>query len=87
VLTTLHYFKDDYDAHIREGKCPAGVCRTLIKYTIDPEKCKACLVCVKDCPQQAISGEKKTPQTIDQEKCIRCGVCRDVCKFEAVTVE
>ena len=87
VLSTLRHFKDEYEAHINEGRCPAGVCRALIQYAIDPEKCKACLICVKKCPQQAISGEKKQPQEIDQEKCIQCGVCRDVCKFEAVTVQ
>jgi len=87
VLTTLRYFKDEYEAHINERRCPAGVCKALITYSIDPEKCKGCLVCVKSCPQQAISGEKKQPQTIDQEKCIQCGVCKDVCKFEAVTVQ
>ena len=87
VLSTLRHFKDEYEAHINEGRCPAGICRALIQYAIDPEKCKACLICVKKCPQQAISGEKKQPQEIDQEKCIQCGVCRDVCKFEAVTVQ
>ena len=63
------------------------MCRALITYTIDPDKCKACRVCVKKCPQEAISGEKKQPQVIDQDKCIQCGVCRDVCKFEAVLVQ
>jgi len=87
VLSTLRYFKDEYDAHIQEKRCPAGVCRALITYTIDPDKCKACRVCVKKCPQEAISGEKKQPQVIDQDKCIQCGVCRDVCKFEAVLVQ
>ncbi len=87
VLTTLRYFREEYDVHIRERRCPAGVCRALIEYSIDPEKCKACLLCVKNCPQHAISGEKKKPQAIEQEKCIKCGVCRDVCKFEAVVVQ
>ena len=87
VLSTLRYFRDEYEAHINERRCPAGVCRALIKYTVDPEKCKACLLCVKKCPSQAISGEKKQPQTIDPDKCIKCGVCRDVCKFEAVMVQ
>jgi NAD-dependent dihydropyrimidine dehydrogenase PreA subunit len=86
VLTTLRYFKDEYEAHIKEQRCPAGVCKALIEYSIDPEKCKACMLCVKNCPQGAISGEKGQPQTIDQEKCIKCGACREVCKFEAVTV-
>jgi len=85
VLSTLRYFSDEYEAHIREHRCPAGVCKALLTYRIDPEKCKACLLCNKNCPQNAISGVKKKPQRIDQEKCIKCGVCRDVCKFEAVT--
>jgi NAD-dependent dihydropyrimidine dehydrogenase PreA subunit len=87
VISTLRYFRDEYEAHINEKRCPAHVCRALITYSIDPEKCKACLLCVKDCPEQAVTGEKKQPQTIDQEKCIKCGVCRDVCKFEAVIVQ
>lgn len=87
VLTTLRYFKDEYRAHIEERSCPAGVCRALITFSIDPEKCKVCMLCVKDCPTQAIWGEKKKPQTIDQEKCIKCNLCRDLCKFEAVLVQ
>jgi NADP-reducing hydrogenase subunit HndC len=86
VLSTLRYFRDEYEAHINERRCPAGVCRALITFSIDPDKCKACMLCVKNCPQEAISGEKKQPQKIDQELCIRCGVCKDVCKFEAVVV-
>jgi NADH:ubiquinone oxidoreductase subunit F (NADH-binding)/Pyruvate/2-oxoacid:ferredoxin oxidoreductase delta subunit len=86
LLSTLRYFRDEYEAHIRERRCPAGVCKALITYTIDPAKCKACLLCNKNCPQGAISGEKKMPQTIDQANCIKCGVCRDVCKLKAVTV-
>jgi len=87
VLTTLRYFKDEYEAHIKEQRCPAGVCKALIEYSIDPEKCKACMLCVKNCPEGAIFGEEKQPQTINQEKCIKCGLCRDVCKFEAVKVQ
>ena len=86
VLSTLKHFRDEYEAHIHEKRCPAGVCRALITYTIDPEACKACMLCVKNCPQEAISGEPKQPQTIDQELCIQCGVCKDVCKFGAVVV-
>ena len=87
VLTTLRYFKDEYVAHINERRCPAGVCKALIEYSIDPDKCKGCLLCVKNCPQDAISGEEKQPQKIDQDACIKCGVCRDVCKFGAVVVQ
>jgi NADP-reducing hydrogenase subunit HndC len=86
VLSTLRYFRDEYEAHIKERRCPAGVCKALITYRIDPEKCKACLLCNKDCIGGAIWGEKKKPQNIEQDKCIKCGACRDVCKFEAVTV-
>ena len=87
VLTTLRYFKDEYEAHINEQRCPAGVCKALIEYSIDPDACKACMLCVKNCPQGAISGEEKQPPNIDQEACIKCGVCRDVCKFGAVKVQ
>jgi len=87
VLTTLRYFKDEYEAHINERRCPAGVCKALIEYSIDPDKCKACMLCVKNCPQGAISGEEKQPQKIDQDACIKCGICRDVCKFGAVKVQ
>ena len=86
VLSTLRYFRDEYEAHINEKRCPAGVCRPLITYSIDADKCKACMLCKKNCPQEAILGEPKNPQSIDQAKCIKCGVCRDVCKFDAVTV-
>ena len=86
VLSTIKYFRDEYEAHIREKRCPAGVCKALITFTIDEEKCTGCGVCLKECPQEAISGEKKKPHTIDQSKCIRCGLCRDSCKFEAIVV-
>ncbi len=87
VLSTLRYFRDEYDAHINEERCPAGVCRALIHYRIDAEKCKGCMLCNKQCPEQAIDGEPKGVQIIDDEKCIKCGVCRESCKFEAVLVE
>ena len=87
VLSTLRYFRHEYEAHIQHRRCPAGVCKALITYRIDPEKCTACLLCKKNCPQGAISGEKRQPQTIDQEQCIKCGVCRDVCKFDGVVVQ
>jgi NADH-quinone oxidoreductase subunit F len=86
VLTTLRYFRDEYIAHIVDKKCPAGVCKALIEYKIDPENCTGCGVCRKRCPQEAISGEKKKLHTIDLEKCIKCGICYDSCKFDAVEV-
>ena len=86
VLSTIRYFRDEYDAHIKEKRCPAGVCKELITFTIDGEKCNGCRVCARECPQGAISGEKKEVHHIDQEKCIKCGLCRDNCKFDAVTV-
>ncbi|MFC1983609.1 NADH-ubiquinone oxidoreductase-F iron-sulfur binding region domain-containing protein [Chloroflexota bacterium] len=84
VLSTIHYFRDEYLAHIDEKKCPAGVCRDLIQYSIDPEKCEGCLRCTRVCPTGAISGEIKQPHTINQGMCIKCGACYDVCKFNAV---
>ncbi len=87
VLTTILYFKEEYQAHIKDKKCPARVCRDLITYTIDEEKCTGCMGCLKKCPQQAILGERKKPHLILQEKCIKCGICLEVCKFDAVKVE
>jgi NADH:ubiquinone oxidoreductase subunit F (NADH-binding)/(2Fe-2S) ferredoxin len=84
VLTTIRYFRDEYDAHIKEGRCPAGVCKALITYNILEDKCTGCHLCFKNCPTQAISGEVKKPHLIAQEKCIKCGMCFDVCRFEAV---
>ncbi|MHC4526849.1 MAG: NADH-quinone oxidoreductase subunit NuoF, partial [Planctomycetota bacterium] len=87
VLSTLRYFKDEYEAHINQKKCPAGVCRALIRYRIDPEKCRGCMLCKKQCPSQAVEGKAKEIHTIYEEKCIKCGVCRESCKFDAVVVE
>jgi NAD-dependent dihydropyrimidine dehydrogenase PreA subunit len=84
VLSTIRYFKDEYLAHINDKKCPAGVCRELIRFSIDPDKCEGCLRCLRECPTGAVSGEKKQPHTINQDMCIRCGACYDVCKFQAV---
>jgi NADP-reducing hydrogenase subunit HndC len=84
VLSTLQYFRDEYEAHIKEKRCPAGVCKALIQYSVDKEKCNGCLLCVKNCPQNAITGQKKEPQTIDQDKCIKCNMCYEVCKFNAI---
>jgi NADH-quinone oxidoreductase subunit F len=84
VMSTLRYFRDEYIAHIEQKRCPAGVCRELIKYSIDPEKCVGCLRCLRGCPTGAITGEKREPHTLNQGLCIRCGACYDVCKFDAV---
>ncbi len=86
VLTTILYFRDEYDAHIRDKKCPAGVCKALFHYEIDPETCTGCMVCARKCPQEAIFGEKKEAHTITQDQCIKCGICYEVCKFDAIKV-
>lgn len=86
VLTTLKYFKDEYLAHVTQQKCPAGVCKNLITYAIDPELCTGCTSCAKQCPVGCIEGEKKKPHAIDTGLCIRCGICMDTCKFNAVNV-
>jgi NADH:ubiquinone oxidoreductase subunit F (NADH-binding)/(2Fe-2S) ferredoxin/Pyruvate/2-oxoacid:ferredoxin oxidoreductase delta subunit len=86
VLSTLRYFRDEYEAHIFDKKCPAGVCRALIEYYIDPEACTGCGACIRPCPEGAISGEKKQPHVINLELCIKCGACRDTCRFDAVHV-
>jgi NADP-reducing hydrogenase subunit HndC len=84
ILSTLKYFRDEYIAHVVDKKCPAGVCKALLSYVIEPDKCKGCSLCAKKCPVGAISGEIKSPFTIDTEKCIKCGVCMDSCKFGAI---
>ncbi len=87
VISTMKYFRDEYVAHIRDHKCPAGVCRELITYGIDSASCTGCGRCLKNCPSGAIEGEKKQPHVIDTSKCIKCGICYDVCKFDAVRKE
>jgi len=87
VLSTLRYFRDEYEAHIKDKKCPAKVCKDLITYSIDEEACRGCLVCKKLCPQEAITGERKQPHRINQDKCIKCGICLENCKFGAIRVE
>ncbi len=86
VLTTILYFRDEYEAHIRDKKCPAGVCKPLFHYEIDPETCTGCRSCAKKCPQEAIAGDKKKPHSLDQSKCIKCGICYDTCKFDAIVI-
>jgi NADP-reducing hydrogenase subunit HndC len=86
VLTTIKYFRDEYEAHVNERRCPAGKCKELITYWIDAEKCTGCTLCAKKCPVSCISGEKKQLHVIDQAACIKCDTCREVCKFDAVIV-
>ncbi len=85
VLSTLKYFRDEYEAHIKEKRCPAGVCKHLLSFQIDPEKCKGCTACARKCPVNAISGAVRQPHTIDKAKCIKCGTCIDTCKFGAIS--
>jgi len=85
-LSTLRYFREEYEVHIKEKRCPALSCKALIHYVIDPEKCKACLICLKQCPTKAIDGAKNRIHVIDQAKCTNCGTCLEVCpaRFAAV---
>ncbi|RKX79720.1 MAG: NADH-quinone oxidoreductase subunit F [Spirochaetes bacterium] len=84
VLSTIRYFRDEYEKHITDKKCPAGVCKNLFNFAILEEKCTGCMLCLKRCPQDAIVGERKQPHSIIQEKCIKCGICFDVCRYDAV---
>jgi NADH:ubiquinone oxidoreductase subunit F (NADH-binding)/(2Fe-2S) ferredoxin/ferredoxin len=87
VLTTILYFREEYEAHIRYKKCPAGVCKPLFYYEIDEEACNGCTLCAERCPEKAITGEKKKPHQLDREKCTKCGICYDGCKFNAIIVK
>jgi NADH-quinone oxidoreductase subunit F len=87
VLSTIEHFRDEYDAHIREGRCPAGVCVKLTTFVVNPDNCTSCNACKKACPVRAVFGGKDEPYRIDQEACIACGSCRDVCRFDAVFAE
>ena len=85
VLSTLKYFKDEYMAHVVDKRCPAGVCKKLLQYVIDPAKCTGCTLCARKCPVSCIAGKVKEPHVIDQSKCIKCGACMDNCKFSAIS--
>ncbi|SJZ48341.1 NADH-quinone oxidoreductase subunit NuoF [Garciella nitratireducens] len=84
VLSTIRYFRDEYEAHIKEKRCPAGACKSLVRYKIQKDQCRACGICAKKCPVSCISGKPKTPYVIDQEKCLKCGTCLEVCPFNAI---
>jgi NADH:ubiquinone oxidoreductase subunit F (NADH-binding) len=86
VLTTIRYFEDEYRAHIEEKRCPAGVCKALIRYEIDEQTCTGCGLCRRACPQSAISGKAKELHILDQSRCIKCGICHAECKFDAVKI-
>jgi NADH-quinone oxidoreductase subunit F len=86
VLSTLKYFRDEYEAHVHEQRCPAGVCKPLIEYWIDPNLCTGCEACTRVCPQLSIAGEKNAPHVVNKMQCIKCGACYDVCRFQAIVI-
>jgi len=85
VISTIHYFREEYEAHIKEGRCPAKVCKPLVRYVVDKEKCVGCTACARVCPVNAIEGDVKKPHEIDPEICTRCGSCIEVCRFDAIS--
>jgi NADH-quinone oxidoreductase subunit F len=86
VASTLRHFREEYEAHIHDRRCPAGVCRALIGYEINQDTCTGCGACLRACPHGAVTGTKKEPHSIDPALCAKCGICRDECKFDAVIV-
>ena len=86
VISTLRYFRSEYEAHIIDGKCPAGVCKALVTYWVDPDTCNGCGVCLQACSHNAITGNKKEAHLIDTQLCQKCGICRSECKFDAIQV-
>lgn len=84
VLSTLKYFRNEYEAHIKDKVCPSGVCKSLVQYKIDPAKCIGCSLCARNCSAGAISGTIKQPHVIDPQKCVKCGVCESKCRFHAI---
>jgi NADH-quinone oxidoreductase subunit F/NADP-reducing hydrogenase subunit HndC len=84
VLSTLDNFWDEYEAHVKERRCPSGACKSLVSYYVVADQCKGCTLCARACPAEAISGKVKEPHVIDQEKCVKCGACMTACKFGAI---